>query len=89
MLRKKLLKKKRRLFFSIIKRHKQPGGALGPDHKPMALLFGLLGILQPNWLLKCCVALLASAWIVDLNYVGKSCLPSPFMRNKQCLEWHL
>lgn len=74
---------------SAIEWHVQPGRALGPNHttcKPMALLFGSSGILQPKWLLKCCVALLASTWIADLNYVGKSCLSPPFMRKKQRLE---
>lgn len=73
--------------------HIQPGGALGPNHttrKPMALLFGSSGILQPKRLLKCCVALLASTWIADLTYVDKSCLSPSFMRNKQRFkEGHL
>lgn len=73
------------LACSIIKRHVQPGGVLGPNHtapKSMSHLFGSTGIPQPKQSLKCCVALLASTWIADLTYVGTSCVSSPSIRNK-------
>lgn len=84
MLRKNIKEKKITLVCRTIKWHTQLDRGPGTNHttcNPMAFLFGSWEILQAKWLLKCCIALLASMWITNPTW-----LSFPFIRNKYCLE---